>query len=135
DQEIDLATQYGYVQLSDSVAYEARGITTGFPRGTMLPAADQFILTIIKQAWGDRPIYFASTTNAHRNLGLDRYVARQGGADKLLTPEEMRAPGMVRRPQDQQLSAVFGAYLDVPRTQQLMSSVFAFRDLVNRPHW
>ncbi|MBW3630456.1 MAG: DUF2723 domain-containing protein, partial [Gemmatimonadetes bacterium] len=109
DQEIDLVTQYGYVQLSDSVAYEARGITTGFPAGTTLPAADQFILTIIKQAWGDRPIYFAATTNAHRNLGLDRYVARQGVAYKLLTPEESRAPGMLPMPQNDQFSPIYGA--------------------------
>jgi hypothetical protein len=135
DQEIDLVTQYGGVQLSDSVVYEARGITTSFPRGTVLAAADQFILTIIKSAWGDRPIYFASTTNAHRNLGLDPFVARQGVAYKLLTPSETKAPGMLAMPQNDPLSPVFGAYLDVPRTKELMSHVFAFRDLVDRPHW
>ena len=70
--------------------FEARGIQTGFGPGTYLQAADQFILAIVKQAWGDRPIYFAATTNSHSRLGLDPYTARQGVAFKLMTPEELR---------------------------------------------
>ena len=26
--------------------------------------------TTIQKAWGDRPVYFAATTNRHRELGL-----------------------------------------------------------------
>jgi hypothetical protein len=135
DEAIDLATQYGYVQLPDTVAFEARGITTGFPAGTYLPAADQFILQIIKQAWGDRPIYFATTTNAHRNLGLDRYVTRQGVAYKLLTPQEASAPGIVKMPQNDGYAMAYGAMLDLPRTRALLDDVFVTRDLIDRPHW
>ena len=135
DEEIEIATTYGYVQLPDSVVYEARGIQRTFPAQTVLAAADQFILTIVKNAWGDRPIYFAATTNAHRNLGLDPFVARQGVAFKLLTPGEAQSEGMVPMPQDDQYASVFGAYIDLPRTQRLMSDVFVFRDLVDRPQW
>ena len=130
-----MATQYGYVQLPQDVVFEARGIRTSLPAGTMLPAADQFILSIIKEAWGDRPIYFAATTNAHRNLGLDRYVARQGVAYKLLTPQEAQAPGMVPMPQNQSMSAIYGAYLDLPRTQKLLWDTFEYRDLIEKDHW
>ncbi|HET7321327.1 MAG TPA: DUF2723 domain-containing protein, partial [Longimicrobiaceae bacterium] len=77
DAQIDhITSDIGYIQLSQPQTYAVRGIEVPFRAGTFLPAADQFILTIIQQAWGDRPIYFASTTNAHRKLGLDRYAAR-----------------------------------------------------------
>jgi hypothetical protein len=135
DHDIDGATQYGYIQLPQAVAFEARGIQTTFPAGTVLPAADQFILNILRNSWGDRPIYFASTTNSHRNLGLDRFVARQGVAYKLLTPEEAASPALLAMPQDSPFAPIFGAYLDVPRTEQLLSEVFIFRDLIDRPHW
>ena len=135
DAQIDQATQFGYIQLPQDVVFEARGLRTQLPAGTVLPAADQFILTIVKEAWGDRPIYFAATTNAHRKLGLDPYVARQGVAYKLLTPEETRSPGLVPMPQDQPYSPVFGAYLDVPRTQQLLWGGFVYRDLIDKNHW
>jgi hypothetical protein len=135
DHDIDRATQFGYIQLPQEVAFEARGIQTTFPAGTVLPAADQFILNILRNAWGDRPIYFASTTNSHRNLGLDRFVARQGVAYKLLTPEEAAAPTLLAMPQDSPFAPVFGAFLDVSRTEHLLSDVFVFRDLIDRPHW
>ncbi len=135
DAQIDQATQFGYVQLPQDVVFEARGLQTSLAAGTILPAADQFILSIVKEAWGDRPVYFAATTNAHRKLGLDPYVARQGVAYKLLTPAETRASGMVAMPQDQAWSSVYGAYLDVPRTQQLLWDAFVYRDLIEKDHW
>jgi hypothetical protein len=133
DEQIDVATQYGYLQLPEQVVFEERGIRTTLPAGTFLPAADQFILATIKHAWGDRPIYFAATTNAHRKLGLAPYVARQGVAYKLITPEE--AEGLVPMPQNQPLAAIYGAYLDVPRTRELLWEEFVYHDLIEDPHW
>jgi hypothetical protein len=135
DAEIDQAALSGYIQLPQDVVFEARGIQAPLQAGTVLPAADQFILSIVKEAWGDRPIYFAATTNAHRKLGLDRYVARQGVAFKLLTREETQAPGLVPMPQDQPYSPVYGAYLDVPRTQELLWDDFVYRELYDKDRW
>jgi hypothetical protein len=135
DAEIDQVTRAGFVQLPQDVTFEARGVVTQLDRGRFLPAADQFILTIVRNAWGDRPVYFAATTNAHRTLGLDRYVARQGVAYKLVTPEEAEGAGLVAMPQDQPYSQVYGAYMDVPRTRQLLWEEFVYRDLIRRPHW
>jgi hypothetical protein len=135
DREIDQVTELGYVQLPQDVVFEQAGIRTTFPAGTVLPAADQFILSIVKQAWGDRPIYFAVTTNAHRKLGLDPFTLRQGVAFKLVTPEQAAAVGAVKMPQNLPYSPIFGAYLDVPRTQKLLNGVFEYGDLQVRPHW
>ncbi|MBA4156477.1 MAG: DUF2723 domain-containing protein [Gemmatimonadetes bacterium] len=132
DAQIDAATM-GAVQLPQDVVFEARGVQTVIPAGTVLAPADQFILLTIREAWGDRPIYFAGTTNTHRKLGLDRFVARQGVAYKLIDPAE--AAGLVQMPQNLPISPVFGAYLDVERTEQLLHNVFVHRDLIDRSHW
>jgi hypothetical protein len=123
------------VQLPQDVIFEARGARAELPAGTVLPAADQFVLTIIRTAWEDRPVYFASTTNVHRKLGLDRYVARQGVAFKLLTPEETEGEGLIPMPQDQPMSPIYGAFLDLPRTEALVHDEFVYRDLVDRRYW
>jgi hypothetical protein len=135
DAQIDQATM-GAVQLPQDVGFEARGIRTVIPAGTVLAPADQFILLMVRETWGDRPIYFAVTTNAHRKLGLGGFVARQGVAYKLIDPEnEQDMAGMLAMPQDQPYSPVFGAYLDVERTQQLLWEHFIYRDLMHRPRW
>jgi hypothetical protein len=135
DAQIDQITGVGYIKLGQNVTFEDRGIRTEYPAGTVLPAANQFILAIIKQAWGDRPIYFASTTNAHRQLGLAKYTPRQGVAFKLMTPDELKQPGIVAMSPQDPYTAIYGDYVDVPRTQKLISEVFRYRDLVHRPHW
>src|SRR5690606_2750343 len=93
DSEIDRTAAMGYVALPEPQTFTARGITARFEAGTILQTADQFILAIIKEAWGDRPIYFAATTNSHSRLGLDPYAVRQGVAFRLSTPEELERPG------------------------------------------
>ncbi|CAN5649155.1 DUF2723 domain-containing protein [soil metagenome] len=135
DADIDQATGFGYVQLPQDVVFEARGLRAELTAGTFLPAADQFVLTIIRTAWGDRPVYFAATTNVHRKLGLERYTARQGVAYKLLTPEETEAEGLIPMPQDQPMSPIYGGFLDLPRSEALVWNVFMHRDLADRPHW
>lgn len=135
DADIEQATRFGYVQLPQNVVFEARGVRTEMSAGSFLMAADQFVLTIVKEAWGDRPIYFAGTTNVHRKLGLDRYTARQGVAYKLLTPEETGSPDLVPMPRDHPMSAIYGAYLDLPRSETLLWDVFMHRDLADRAHW
>ena len=135
DDQIELITTSPPVVLPQDAIFEARGVQIVIPAGTVLAAADQFILSIIKEGWDDRPIYFAATTNAHRKLGLDRHVVRQGVAYKLITPQEAEAGQLLAMPQNLPYSPVFGAYLDVERTRNLLWDEFAYRDLWDEPHW
>jgi hypothetical protein len=132
DEEIETVTRFGYAPITQDVVFEARGIRVPIQAGTILMAADQFILTIIRNAWGDRPIYFAMTTAAHRNLGFGRHVARQGLAFRLVTPEEAAEREMLPIPAEHTWSQFTGAYLDVERTRRLLWEEFIYRDL---PYW
>jgi hypothetical protein len=133
DAQIDAVTLSPPVVLPQEQVFAARGIEARLPAGTMLAAADQFVLAIVKEVWGERPIYFAATTNTHRKLGLDPFVARQGVAFKLIEPSE--AEDLVPMPQNLPYSQVFGAYLDVERTRKLLWEEFKHRDLIDRDHW
>jgi hypothetical protein len=135
DEEIASVTGWGFTQLPQDVVFEARGMRVPLAAGTVLPAADQFILSIIRNTWGDRPVYFAMTTNAHQNLGLGPHVARNGLAFRLVTAEEVAEEGLVPMPQDDAWASLFGAYLDVERTRRLLWQEFIYRDLPDRSHW
>jgi hypothetical protein len=137
DDAIDTTTRYGYIQLGQDQLFEEHGIRAVFPASTVLPAADQFILTIIKQTWGDRPVFFAATTNAHRKLGLAPYTVRRGVAFKLVSPDSIQKPGLVKMPDEQvdPRAAIYGAYFDVPFNTVLLDSVFKYRDLTSKSHW
>ncbi|MDQ3605193.1 MAG: DUF2723 domain-containing protein [Gemmatimonadota bacterium] len=133
DAQIDAVTLSPPAILPQDMVFTTRGIEAVLPANTMLAAADQLILAIIREAWGDRPIYFAATTNSHRKLGLGPHVARQGVAYKLVAPEERE--GLIEMPQNTPYSTVFGAYLDVERTRQLLWDEFIHRNLIRQPHW
>ena len=137
DAEIDEVTSVGYIQVPPGGAvFEARDVQVPLAEGTALVAADQFILNIIQNAWGDRPIYFAMTTNAHRNLGLASNVVRQGLAFKLVNAEDIASGGFTPIPEDPVWTNVFGAYVDGPRTRQLLWDEFKYRDMPNgTSHW
>jgi hypothetical protein len=135
DDDIDAVTRFGYTQLPQDVIFEARGLRVPLRAGSVLTAADQFILAIIRNAWAERPVYFAMTTATHRNLGLDAYVARQGLAFKLLTPEEIDASNLARFPEDHPYRVIAGAYVDVERTRTLLWDTFVYRDLPNWSRW
>jgi hypothetical protein len=133
DAQIVQATR-GAMQLPQDVAFEARGVEAVIPAGTVLAPADQLILLTIREAWGDRPIYFAMTANAHVNLGLARHVVRQGLAFKLVAPDEVEGlqPMPVDRPD---LVRTFGGYVDVERTDRLLNEEFIYRRLIDQPRW
>jgi hypothetical protein len=132
DEEIENVTRAGYMQLPQDAGFEVRGLRATLPAGTLLTAADQFILSIIQNAWGDRPVYFAMTTQAQRNLGLANHVGRQGLAYRLLTPEEAASEQFLPIPDDHPWGPVIGPYVDVARTRELLWNQFVYRDL---PHW
>ena len=137
DEDIDEVTRIGYVQIPQGGAvFESRGLQVPLPEGTALVAADQFILNIIQNAWGDRPIYFAMTTNAHRNLGLAPNVVRQGLAFRLVNEEDIAAGDYTPMPQDPTWHDILGAYVDGPRTRQLLWDEFIYRGMPETmSHW
>ncbi len=132
DEEIH-AVMASAIPLPEDVIFEARGMQARIPGQRYLTPSDQLILTIIKEAWGDRPIFFASTGDAHRQLGLGPFVTRTGLAYKLTTPEE--AQRYLEMPRDSPYYPILGAYLDADRHRQLVWEVFQYGDLINRPSW
>jgi hypothetical protein len=133
DAQIDAVANTPLV-LPEEVAYEVGGgIGARLPRGTFVPPQNQFAIAMMQQSLGDRPIYFAATTNLHRELGLDRYTLRQGLVHKLVTPEE--AQRYIAMPQDQPYSPLYGAYFDLERNRRLLGDVFVYRDLMEKAHW
>jgi Protein of unknown function (DUF2723) len=134
DQDIDLVARAQVTQVTEAgTFFSARGIEVPIPQGKYLYASDQFLLSIIKQAWGDRPIFFASTTNVQYELGFFPYVARQGMAFKLVTPQEGQT--LVKMPQGSDYSPVLGAYMNPQIGRRLLTETFQLHGLENRDHW
>jgi hypothetical protein len=135
DAELERTATAGYIELPEAVTFEAGDIRAGFGPGTLLQAADQFVLAIVKQAWGDRPVYFAATTNTHGRLGLSMYAVRQGVAYKLMTPDEMEQADIVAFPPDDRYTPMFGNFIDVERTSTLLWDTFEHHDLKEKGNW
>jgi len=134
DQDIDLVARAQVTQVTEAgTFFSARGIEVPIPQGKYLYASDQFLLSIVKQAWGDRPIFFASTTNVQFDLGFLPYVARQGMAFKLVTPQEGQT--LVKMPQGGDYSPVLGAYMNPQVGRRLLTETFQLHGLENRDHW
>ncbi|MDP9349084.1 MAG: DUF2723 domain-containing protein [Gemmatimonadota bacterium] len=121
------------MMLGAEATFQAGPIRSVLPEGTFVEPAHQFALHMIDASLGDRPVYFAATTNLHRALRLDEYTLRQGLVYKLVTPEE--AKRYVAMPQDQPYSPLFGAYFDVERNRRLLDDVYVYRDLMEKEHW
>jgi hypothetical protein len=133
DQEITGVAMQAPFFTPQEMVFEARGIQAVIPAQKPILPADQFLLTIIKGAWGDRPIYFAGTTNVQFEMGLYPFMERQGMVFKLVTPQE--AAGALKMPEGEQYSPILGAYLNVERNRRLVNEVFELHNLEQRPHW
>jgi hypothetical protein len=96
--------------------------------------ADLFMGLIIERGLDDRPIYFASTTQAYESLQLRPFLIRQGVAFKLhngpVQPDPAR--GILALPDDE-LRGWAGEWIDLPRTELLLSQVFIHRS--GLPGW
>ena len=103
------------------------GIETTLPQNSVMIPSDIFMAYMVITALGDRPIYYAMTTQAYEELSLRPYLIRQGVAFKLhdgpIQPDSM--PGIVATPGD--AMPLMGAWVDVPRTERLLSDVFVHR--------
>jgi hypothetical protein len=133
DAEIDGITSQPPIQTPQDMVFSTRGIQAVLPAGHVLLAADQLLLLIVQRSWGDRPIYFAATTNAQFDLGLFPYTERQGLAFKLVTPAE--AQGARQMPMEDRYAALTGAYMRLDRNKALLNDVFQYHGLDQRPHW
>ncbi|HEY0037697.1 MAG TPA: hypothetical protein VGB66_13460, partial [Longimicrobium sp.] len=133
DEQILGVVNQGPFYTPQEMVFEARGIQAVIPAGRPILPADQFLLSMVKGAWGDRPIYFAGTTNVQFDLGLYPFIERQGMVFKLVNPQD--AGTAMRMPGGEQYSAVLGAYLNPERNRRLVEEVFEFHGLAERARW
>jgi hypothetical protein len=129
DADIQQVANTAPYQTADTQVFRAGGIESVVPAGTIIVPADIFLGSIVNSALDDRPIYFAMTTAAYENLKLYPYLVRQGVAYKLNNGpiQEDPARGIRRVPTEllpQQLATLMGPFMDVPRTDRLLSEVF-----------
>ncbi len=97
------------------------------PPNQLLSPADVFLLQIVQTAIADRPVYFASTTQAYESVGLTPYLIRQGLALKLSNgPVEVNPEAGIHRV-PAEFAAYFGNHVDLPRTDALLWDVFLHR--------
>ncbi|HEY0154063.1 MAG TPA: DUF2723 domain-containing protein [Longimicrobium sp.] len=133
DDEIRGVMNQGAFLTPQEMVFEARGIQAVIPEQRPITPADQFLLTMVKHAWGDRPFYFAGTTNVQFDLNLYPFVERQGMVFKLVNAQD--AGTALKMPEGQNYSAVLGAYLNPERNRRLVEEAFEFHGVENRPHW
>jgi hypothetical protein len=94
--------------------------------GTVIFPWQQFALLLIQNSIEDRPIYFASSGSAARDLGVVPYLVRHGMAFRLYPgPPDLNLRNILL--EDPQIIPVTGAWLDVERTRTLAEDVFVHR--------
>ena len=121
------ANPYNFM-VDQPVEIQADRLTFTIPGGRVLLPADVFMLNIIQNSLGDRPVYFATTTQAYDRVGLRDHLLRQGLALKLLNGDISADPdaGIFAIPESVQVQ-VPGRYIDLPRTDALLWDVFVHR--------
>ncbi|MBW3553441.1 MAG: DUF2723 domain-containing protein, partial [Gemmatimonadetes bacterium] len=119
------ANPYNFL-LENPVRIQADQLEFTVPGNRVLLPADVFLLNIIQTSLGDRPIYFATTTQAYDRIGLRNNLLRQGVALKLVNgPVQANAEeGILALPENLQVA---GGYIDLPRTDTLLWDVFVHR--------
>jgi hypothetical protein len=133
DLEIENLARSPGLLAEPGMTYQARGMTFSLREGSEIYPAHQFVTLMMQGAWGDRPIYFAATTNTHMELGLLEQSARQGLVYKLVGPDETAA--LRRMPPDPTVLQFTGGWYSSQRNQQLFEQVMMFRGMPDRPVW
>jgi hypothetical protein len=137
DAEIEYAASAGGMRAPPGLAYEARGHAFEIPSGTAIYPAHHFVILMLQNTWGDRPIYFAATTNTHMELGLTQATTRQGLAYKLLTVEEAESAGEALQeiPPEPGILQFTGGWYDLELNRRLVDEVFQWRNMPDRRVW
>ncbi len=129
DEEVDrIAGTYPF-QTDRPYEFHADRLTTTIPAGTVMIPADVFMTAILTQALGDRPVYYASTTQSYEQINLAGSLIRQGLALKVhdaTTPPDS-VPGVYDLPGNTPIRSFVGQHLDLPRTDSLLWNVFVHR--------
>jgi hypothetical protein len=133
DVQIEQITNTPGMFSEEGMGFSARGMNFALPPGQEIYPSHQFVTLMIQGAWGDRPIYFAATTNTHMELGLVQQTSRQGLAYKLLLPGE--TTGLKAMPADPTVLQFTGGYFDVRRNQELLDRTFMFRNMPQKAVW
>jgi hypothetical protein len=114
--------------LQQGRSFEAGNISSNLPANSIIIPSDLFLGSIIQTAIADRPIYFAMTTQAYEELSLRPYLIRQGVAFKLnngpVVADSIR--GILPTPPSQ-IGSFTGPWIDLPRTEALVTDVFQHR--------
>ncbi len=110
-----------YVQLTGLMEFTAGQLrATLDPRALeygVLLRADIFVLNMIRDSWGQRPVYFARSSGGYaRSLGLGNNILTQGLAAKVFVPP--------KESNKDTLMVQGDGWLDVARTQKLWETVF-----------
>jgi len=127
---------YNFV-LERSLQFQADSLTVTIPGNRVLLPADVFMVNILRTALGDRPVYYAATTQAYDRVGLAGSLIRQGVAYKVSNgpiPVD-EDPDIVAVPR--QVSVAVGRHMDVERTDRLLREVFVHRSGIpdEWSHW
>jgi hypothetical protein len=115
--------------LSESLVFRAGSIETTLPANAIMIPANLFMAYMITTAIGDRPIYFAMTTQAYQELNLRPFLIRHGVAFKLNDGPVEPDPetGIYAFPPESQMAGLVGPHVDLPRTEELVTNVFLHR--------
>ncbi len=128
DQEIDTIAGTWPYALPEARDYAVGNIRTTLPKDDVIIPSDVFMATMIQQAVGDRPVYFAMTTAAYEELRLRPYLIRQGVAFKLNNgPVVADSTAGIVAAADARMAQLTGPFVDVPRTEELLTNVFQHR--------
>ncbi|MEJ2679062.1 MAG: hypothetical protein P8174_08315, partial [Gemmatimonadota bacterium] len=110
--------------LEKPFSFKADSLSVTVPGKRILLPSDVFMINILRTAMGDRPVYYATTTQAYSRLGLDDNLIRQGVAFKLNDgPVPVQTDSAIV-PLPPRYGGLTGRFLDYPRTRVLMDSVF-----------
>ena len=116
----------GYVALQEDRDFPLGPVVARIEGGTVIYPWQQFALLLIQSTVTERPIYFASSGSAARDLGVEPYLVRHGLAFRLFPgPPDLDPRNILL--EDPQILGVTGAWLDVERTRTLMEEVFVHR--------
>ncbi len=123
-----------YIQIDKPITFQGGPIKAVIdPQRLSIPGvlqrADIFVLRMIADSFGERPIYFSRTSAGYGNeLGIGSYMLTQGLATKLFIPPVA--------PNKDTLLVSGAGWVDVPRTKTLWDSVFvAPQALAKRHDW
>ncbi len=137
DADIDRIADTPPFQTQNALTFKADRLENTIPQGKVLLPADVFMTEILTQALGDRPVYYATTTQTYDDLNLGKYLIRQGVAFKLSDGPVAQANGIVAQPSESQFAVITGPFIDLPRTDALLWHVFVHSNGFpeSRRHW